>query len=54
MKQSIVMDYIEVKSEDQPWPKDAAPWYTRVGTMTYDFFSSFYKGLQRHRKYVQK
>ncbi|AWV35558.1 hypothetical protein CD191_24605 [Paenibacillus odorifer] len=43
MKQSIVMDYIEVKSEDQPWPKDAAPWYTRVGTMTYDFFSSFTK-----------
>ncbi|WP_162551128.1 extracellular solute-binding protein [Paenibacillus tepidiphilus] len=43
MKQSIVMDYIEVKSEDRPWPKAAAPWYTRVGTMSYDFFSSFTK-----------
>lgn len=43
MKQSIVMDYIVVKSEDQPWPKDAAPWYTRVGTMAYDFASSFTK-----------
>ncbi|MFP4975503.1 extracellular solute-binding protein [Paenibacillus sp. CN-4] len=43
MKQSIVMDYIVVKSEDQPWPEDAAPWYTRLGTMTYDFASSFTK-----------
>ncbi|AIQ60600.1 hypothetical protein PBOR_29405 [Paenibacillus borealis] len=43
MKQSIVMDYIEVKSEDQAWPKDAAPWYTRAGTMSYDFLSSFTK-----------
>lgn len=43
MKQSIVMDYIVVKSEDQAWPKDAAPWYTRAGTMSYDFLSSFTK-----------
>ncbi|WP_187355469.1 extracellular solute-binding protein [Paenibacillus tengchongensis] len=43
MKQSIVMDYIVVKSEDQAWPQAAAPWYTRFGTMTYDFATSFTK-----------
>lgn len=46
--QSLVLDYLIVKSPDQPWPKPAAPWYVRLKTSLYDFFTSFtrdYNGI---------
>lgn len=42
-KQSMVLDYLIVKSPDQKWPRPAAGWFTRTGTMVYDFFTSFTK-----------
>ncbi len=42
-RQSLVLDYIIIKSPDQPWPPDEAPWYVRAGTSLYDLVHSFAK-----------
>jgi ABC-type glycerol-3-phosphate transport system substrate-binding protein len=42
-KQSLLLDYLIVKSPDQSWPRASAGWVARTGTMTYDFFHSFTK-----------
>jgi ABC-type glycerol-3-phosphate transport system substrate-binding protein len=42
-KQSMVLDYLIVKSADQAWPRADAGALARTGTMLYDFASSFTK-----------
>jgi ABC-type glycerol-3-phosphate transport system substrate-binding protein len=42
-KQSLLLDYLVVKSPDMPWPKDAAPWYVRTMNSIYDTAHSFTK-----------
>jgi len=42
-KQSLVLDYIIVKSPDKNWPVPAAPWYVRTLTSFYDTAHSFTK-----------
>lgn len=41
--QSLLLDYIVVKSPDVKWQKPAAPWYVRTGTSIHDFVTSFTK-----------
>lgn len=41
--QSLVMDYIMIKSPDIPWPRPAAPWIVRAGTTISDLALSFTK-----------
>lgn len=41
--QSLLLDYIVVKSPDTAWQKPAAPWYVRMGNSLHDFFTSFTK-----------
>ncbi|GBF76068.1 hypothetical protein PA598K_04510 [Paenibacillus sp. 598K] len=42
-RQSLLLDYLIVKSPDQPWPRPAAPWYERLGTSVADVARSFTK-----------
>ncbi|MBB3108803.1 ABC-type glycerol-3-phosphate transport system substrate-binding protein [Paenibacillus phyllosphaerae] len=42
-KQSLLLDYLIVKSPDQPWPRASAGAFVRTGTMLYDFVNSFTK-----------
>ncbi|MDQ0060156.1 extracellular solute-binding protein [Paenibacillus harenae] len=42
-KQSLLLDYLIIKSSDQAWPKADAGALARTGTMLYDFGSSFTK-----------
>ncbi|MEF3352233.1 extracellular solute-binding protein [Paenibacillus sp. GYB006] len=42
-KQSLLLDYLIVKSPDQEWPEPSAGWVKRTGTMVYDFVQSFTK-----------
>ncbi|WP_054023080.1 extracellular solute-binding protein [Bacillus sp. FJAT-28004] len=42
-KQSLLLDYLIIKSPDTAWPKPDAGWLARTGTMLYDFTSSFTK-----------
>lgn len=47
-KQSLILDYLIVKSPDQEWPRPAAPIYTRIGTSISDLvltFSNNYGGV---------
>lgn len=41
--QSLLLDYIVLKSPNAVWQQPAAPWYVRTGTSVYDFTSSFTK-----------
>ena len=43
VNQALLLDYMVVKSPDQAWPAPQAPLVYRIGTMIYDFFSSFTK-----------
>jgi ABC-type glycerol-3-phosphate transport system substrate-binding protein len=42
-KQSLVLDYLVIKSPDMSWPVPAAPWYVRTYTSIYDTAHSFTK-----------
>jgi len=42
-KQRLQLDYLIVKSPDQPWPKATAGLATKLGVGMYDFFTSFTK-----------
>lgn len=42
-KQSLLMDYIIVKSPDQEWPRPAAPIFVRIGTSINDLLLTFRK-----------
>lgn len=42
-KQSLLLDYLIVKSPDQEWPRPAAPIYTRIGTSISDLVLTFSK-----------
>jgi len=42
-KQSLLMDYLIVKSPDQDWPRPAAPIYTHIGTSISDLLLTFRK-----------
>jgi ABC-type glycerol-3-phosphate transport system substrate-binding protein len=42
-QQSMVMDYLVIKSPDRKWPEPAAPGWVRAGTMISDFLISFTK-----------
>lgn len=42
-RQSLVLDYLIVKSPEQEWPRPAAPWYVRMGTSIADLGRSFTK-----------
>ena len=42
-KQSLLLDYLIIKSTDTEWPAESAGWFARTGTMMYDFGSSFTK-----------
>ncbi|MDQ0058929.1 extracellular solute-binding protein [Paenibacillus harenae] len=42
-QQSLQLDYFVIKSEDRPWPRPGASWFSKSTTSVHDFFLSFRK-----------